>query len=769
MSEEQTITIEVDGRELKARPGAMLIEVTDEAGILIPRFCYHQKLSTSANCRMCLVEVEKVPKPLPACATPVNDGMKVFTKSPMALAAQKGTMEFLLINHPLDCPICDQGGECELQDVAMSCGDDTSRYIEAKHVVPKVDIGPLINANFDRCIHCTRCVRFGAEIAGMRELGATGRGEHMTIGTYIEKSIDSELSGNVIDLCPVGSLTSRPYRYQARPWELVQRAAVAPHDSLGSNLNLHLRDSQVMRVHPRDNEEINECWISDRDRFSYAGLYAEDRLTHPLVKKGDRFVKTSWEKALEITAKGLSATGADTGALLSPTATMEELYLAQKVLRGLGSDNIDFRLRQADFRGAEPSFPWLGLEIAALEELSSALVIGSNPRKDIPMLNHRLRKAAMRGAAISFINPLWLDLNYQAEQLNSSPAAMVSDLAAVAKALGATGGVIDQAEVTKNHQAIADSLKGDGRAVVLLGTMASAHPDYSLLRALAATIAAAADASMGYIPEAANSVGAHLLGVMPQAGGKDAVGMLESPCKGYLLLGIEPGYDLGNPAKGRAALSQADFVVALSSYRSADLEAVADVILPIAAFAETSGTYVNAAASWQSFSGATMPSAESRPAWKVLRVLGTLLNLKGFDQDDSSEVLAEVRSLVGERSPDNSIAIKLNGEQRTPKGVLMRIGDVPIYALDPLVRRAPALQQTADAVSAAIRVNAATAAEVGVADGELALVVQDGNRATLPVMIDAAVPDDCVRLSAALSGTEMLGSQFGAITLEKVQ
>ncbi len=769
MSEEQTITIEVDGRELQARPGAMLIEITDEAGIHIPRFCYHKKLSTAANCRMCLVEVEKVPKPLPACATPVTDGMKVFTKSPMALAAQKGTMEFLLINHPLDCPICDQGGECELQDSALRHGDDTSRYIEAKHIVPKVDIGPLINATFDRCIHCTRCVRFGAEIAGIRELGATGRGEHMTIGTYVEKSIDSELSGNVIDLCPVGSLTSRPYRYQARPWELVQREAIAPHDALGSNLYLHLRNNKVMRVHPNDNEAINECWLSDRDRFSYEGLYSADRLTAPLVKRGDRFVATGWEKALEFAAKGLTAAGAETGALLSPTATMEELYLAQKLVRGLGSDNIDFRLRQADFRGTEPSVPWLGMEISEVEQLRHVLVIGSNPRKDIPMLNHRLRKAALQGAEISFINPQWLDLNYRAEQLADGPAGMVSDLAAVAQELGLKGGPIGQAEVTSRHEAIAKSLQGDGNRAILIGAMATAHPDYSLLCSLAANIAKATGATVGFLPEAANSVGAHLLGVKPQSGGKNAAAMLDAPCKGYLLLGVEPGYDLGNPAKGRAALKQADFVVALSSYRSIDLEQVADVILPIAGFAETSGTYVNAAGSWQSFNGAAAPWGESRPAWKVLRVLGNLLNLRGFDQEDSSAVLAEAETLAEERDLDNSMTLKLDGECRISDSTLIRIGDVPIYAADPLVRRAAALQQTEDAVAASIMVNAKVAAEAGIADGELVVAVQSDGKSTLPLVIDATVPDGCVRLPAALSGTETLGDQFGAITLEKVQ
>ncbi len=767
MSEEQTITIEVDGRELKAQPGAKLIDVTDAAGIHIPRFCYHKKLSTAANCRMCLVEVEKVPKPLPACATTVTDGMKVFTKSPMALAAQKGTMEFLLINHPLDCPICDQGGECELQDVALGYGSCDSRYIEGKHVIPKADIGPLINANFDRCIHCTRCVRFGAEIAGIRELGATGRGEHMTIGTYVEKSIDSELSGNVIDLCPVGSLTSRPYRYQARPWELVQREAVAPHDSLGSNINLHLRGHRVMRVHPRDNEAINECWISDRDRFSYEGLYSAERLETPLVKRNGSWQQAGWEEALEIAAKGLKEAGANVGALLSPAATLEELHLAQKIARGLGSDSVDSRLRQADFRAGASARPWLGQAIAEVEQLNAALVIGSNLRKDLPMLNHRLRKAANNGAAVSCINPLALDLNYRAQQLVNGPAGMVSDLAAIAKALGASGGPIDSAQPGEAHQAVADSLKNGGNSAVLLGNLAVAHPDYSILGSLAAAIADACGAKLGALPEAANSVGAQLANAVPQREGGDARSMLETPCKGYLLLGVEPGYDLWNPSLARQALGGADCVVALSAYRSSDLEAVADVILPMAAFAETSGTYVNAEGAWQSFAGAAAPVGEARPGWKILRVLGNLLNLDGFDQVSSEEVLAEVRTETEGRELNNAFPAP-NGAELRSSGGLMRVGDVPIYALDPLVRRANALQQTRDAATAAIRVNASVAGAAGLEEGAQAAMVQDGARAVLPVVIDPSVPDGCVRVSAALAGTEMLGGQFGEVTLEKV-
>ncbi len=528
MSEDQTITIEINGRQLQANAGEMLIDAADAAGIDIPRFCYHKKLSVSANCRMCLVEVERAPKPLPACATPVADGMKVFTSSPLALAAQKGTMEFLLINHPLDCPICDQGGECELQDVAMGYGSDVSRFAEGKRAVDKPDIGPLVNANFTRCIHCTRCVRFGAEIAGVREMGAVGRSEHMVIGTYVEKSVDSELSGNIIDVCPVGSLTSKPYRFQARAWELIQRDTVSPHDAVGSNLHLHIRRNQVMRVVPKENEAVNECWISDRDRFSYEGLYSDDRLTTPLIKRDGAWREAGWTEALEAAAKGLKQSGSELGALISPTATVEEMQLARKLVHGLGSESIDYRLRQGDFRGQEPACRWLGQSIEALEQLDAALVIGGNVRKEQPLLGHRLRKAVLEGCKVTYINPLEIDLNYVAEQRVSSPAAMVDQLAALAKALGASGGVIDSATVGDEHNALAEQLKAAGKVTILLGSMATAHADFSILSDLAAKVAEASGATLGYLPEASNSTGAALIG-MVSGSGKDAQAMLDEP------------------------------------------------------------------------------------------------------------------------------------------------------------------------------------------------------------------------------------------------
>ncbi|PLY13774.1 MAG: NADH-quinone oxidoreductase subunit G [Sedimenticola sp.] len=764
MSEEQTVTIEVDGRELKAQAGAMLIDVTDAAGINIPRFCYHKKLSVAANCRMCLVEVAKVPKPLPACATPVADGMKVYTRSPLALAAQKGTMEFLLINHPLDCPICDQGGECELQDVALGYGSDVSRYVEGKRVVKDKDIGPLVATDLTRCIHCTRCVRFGAEIAGVRELGATGRGEHMTIGTYIEKSVDSELSGNIIDVCPVGSLTSKPFRFQARAWELTQFDGIAPHDSVGSNIHLHVRRNEVMRVHPKENEAVNECWISDRDRFSYVGLQSDERLTAPMIKRKGGWTEVDWPEALDETARVLKQLHGDqVGALASPASTLEELHLLQALMAGLGSNHVETRLRQNDFRGKAPSFPWLGRPIAELETVDAALLIGSNVRKEQPLLGHRLRKAALEGAQISYINPFEIDLNYAADQMVDTPFGMLADVAGVAKALGATGGLIDSAKVDETHQAVADQLKQATKASILLGNIAAAHPDYAILCGLAEKIAQASGATLGFLPQAANSVGAQLL----TGKGNNAAEMLANPCKSYVLVGLEPAYDFWNPAQASAALKAADSVIALTSFRSPSLEQTATVMLPMAAFTETSGTFVNAEGIWQSFSGIVRPAGEARPGWKILRVLGNLLDLPGFEQESSEEVLAEIRENLADKKPDNSLGDELPAQQLSQTSGLQRIGDVPIYAVDPLVRRSMPLQQTHDAIAAAVYINANEAGKAGLSEGDRVSVKQDGHQATLGIIIDSNIPDGAVRIPAGVAGSETLAGQFGQVTLEK--
>ncbi|MBK7984188.1 MAG: NADH-quinone oxidoreductase subunit G [Candidatus Competibacteraceae bacterium] len=781
---EESVNIEVNGIPLKARKGAMLIEVTDAAGIAIPRFCYHKKLSIAANCRMCLVEVEKAPKPLPACATPVMEGMKVYTESPKAIAAQKGTMEFLLINHPLDCPICDQGGECELQDLALGYGSDASRFDERKRVVRDKDIGPLIATDMTRCIHCTRCVRFGEEIAGLRELGATGRGEHVEIGTYVSKAVVSELSGNVIDLCPVGALTAKPSRFKGRSWEYLQHAAIAPHDSLGSNIFIHTLRGRVMRVVPRENEALNETWISDRDRFGYEGIYSDDRLAKPLVDG----IETEWEAALEATAQRLKEIIARHGAesvgfLIAPTATVEELYLAQKLARGLGVTNIDHRLRQADFsdQATAPVFPWLGQNIADLEAVKSALLVGSNVRMEQPLAGHRLRKAALAGGRIMFVNPRDFEFRFPvAAKIITDPAGMVTALAGVAQAvseikkttLPKSLAVLAPETPSGAARAIAHNLIDNAPATVLLGNLAVAHPAFAQLRALAGFIALQSGARLGYLPEAANSAGAWLTGAVPHrlpgskpasAAGLDARAMLEAPRKAYVLVGVEPELDCWDGASAFKALQDADCVVALSPYASATTRSYARVLLPIATFAETAGTYVNAEGRWQSFQGASKPFGAARPAWKVLRVLGNLCGLEGFDYMTSEEVLAQAQSACEALKPDNATEPSKTLKPFRTKG-LLRVADVPIYGADPLVRRARSLQASPLTRPAEARLHPDMAQELGVAGRERIQVHQNGVAVELPLVLDASVPKGCVWIPAGPSSVA-LGPAVGPVTV----
>ncbi len=784
------VNIEINGKKIQARDGAMVIEAADEAGIVIPRFCYHKKLSIAANCRMCLVEVEKAAKPLPACATPVTEGMRVFTKSPKAIMAQKGVMEFLLINHPLDCPICDQGGECDLQEMAMGYGKDVSRYSESKRVVKDKYIGPLIATEMTRCIHCTRCVRFGQEIAGIMELGATGRGEHMKIGTYVEKAVSSELSGNVIDLCPVGALTSRPYRYSARPWELAQVEAVAPHDCIGSNLTVETRRNQVMRVLPHENESINETWISDRDRFSYEGQGSADRLQSPLVKENGEWRESDWETALNrlvtATRELIDAHGAaQFGALASACSTTEELYLLQRLMRGIGSGNIDHRLRQVDFsmQDSMPVFPWLGQGIEDIEALDAALLVGSNVRKEQPILAHRLRKASMRNARIMVVNPVDYEFRFpMAEKLIVSPSDMVNALAGVAKSLlhitGSTAPaglakLLTNVESHDGHLAVAEHLRSAAKASVLLGSQATMHPQYANLHALAGLIAELADASFGVLSDGGNAAGACLAGALPhreaagRAAGKhghDAQTMLGESLKGYLLFGIEPEYDTANPAAAVAAMQQAEFVAVMTPFVTDSMREYADVLLPISLFTETAGTYVNAAGQWQSFRGAVAPVGEVRPGWKVLRVLGNLFELKGFEYLSAEEVRDELSHQCEGIEPSSSSPREWR-EVKAGEGELTRIGAVPLYASDALVRRSGPLQETSDAQVAMAVMNTATAQRCGISGQDSVTVSQAGNRVILPLVIDDAVADNCVVVPAALDVTRTLGECFGTLEI----
>jgi NADH-quinone oxidoreductase subunit G len=772
------LKIEIDGKQLEVAPGSTIIEAADAAGISIPRFCYHKKLSVAANCRMCLVDVEKAPKPLPACATPVADGMKVATHSAKAIAAQKGVMEFLLINHPLDCPICDQGGECELQDLAVGYGGDVSRYQEMKRVVKDKDIGPLIATEMTRCIHCTRCVRFGEELAGIMELGATGRGEHMRIGTYVAQSVDSELSGNMIDLCPVGALTSKPFRYSARTWELNDVPGVSPHDCVGANLNVQVQRNKVMRVLPRENEDVNEIWLADRDRFSYEAVNSTERLLKPMVRENGTWRETDWSTALNVAVDGMqkaiAAHGPQSiGALASPTSTLEEFYLLQKLVRALGSGNVDHRLRQRDFSddADAPLFPYLGLPIRELETLDAALLIGSNIRKDQPLLGLRLRKAFLHGAALFAVNPVDYDFNFDLKaKAIIDPAALPAALARIVCVLAETSGATLPTEVVnlaggkpnEAEQSIAAGLKNANNASVLVGNFALAHPQAALLRALADLIAELSGARLGFLPEA-NGAGAWLAGCLPQRGangtpaqptGRNAQDMLAQPLKGYFIFGAEPELDAADGKQAQAALKQAGCVVAFSAFKSS-LSDCAHVLLPLAPFTETDGTFVNAEGRFQSFNAAVTPAGEARPGWKILRVLGNLFKLAGFDYTASTEVRAELqRSLA----PSTRLKARRFVPAPTAKG-LQRIAEVPMYAIDPLVRRAGALQKTRDNSGPVARMHPREAQKQGVGSSTRLRVIASGESVTLDFLIDRRIPEGCVSIPAGCPETLALGGQ----------
>ncbi len=785
------VTIEIDEKLIEAKDGAMLIEAADEAGITIPRFCYHKKLSVSANCRMCLVEVEKAAKPLPACATPVTEGMKVYTRSIKAIDAQKSVMEFLLINHPLDCPICDQGGECELQDLAVGFGGDHSQYVEEKRVVFDKNIGPLVSTDMTRCIHCTRCVRFGQEIAGVREMGSTGRGEHMQIGTYVAKAVTSELSGNIIDLCPVGALTSKPFRFQARNWEMSKRAGVAPHDCVGSNIQIESLRNEVRRVTPNENDSINESWISDRDRFSYEGVNSSDRLTTPMVKQDGEWQETDWQTALEFTVAGLKKVlekhgAGNVGTLLSPSSTVEEMYLAQKLVRGLGGSNIDHRLRQLDFSDQDqmPRYPGLGQSIESLEKLDAVLLVGSNIRLEQPMLNHRLRKAGLNGAKISAINSVDYDFNFSlANKSIVSPSAMVQELAGVAAALlkdtptAPTGldVLVAKVSVSDEQLQIAKALKAATNASLMLGSSAMAHPQFAILRSLALAIADMSGSKIAYLSDGANAAGAHLAGVLPHHSvsgkgatfGLNAYSMWEEKLAAYVLLGVEPEYDSAVPEMAQSALNDAEFVVSMSAYKSDAIQQYADVILPVAPFTETSGTYVNIEGQWQSFQGSVKPKGETRPAWKVLRVLGNLFSLDGFEFVSSEEVRDELK---GQLVDADSGKAEWRSPSQLPAGTdsLVRIADVPIYAVDGIVRRAESLQKTLQASAAVARINSKLASELGISDALKVEVAQGDSCCVVALEIDDRVADKAVWLPMAMAETAGFGSNGADIALKPV-
>jgi NADH-quinone oxidoreductase subunit G len=776
------VELEIDGKTVEVPEGSMVIQAAHQVDSYIPHFCYHKKLSIAANCRMCLVDVEKMPKAVPACATPVSAGMIVRTKSDKAVKAQQSVMEFLLINHPLDCPICDQGGECQLQDLAVGYGKSSSRYSEEKRVVFHKNVGPLISMEeMTRCIHCTRCVRFGQEVAGVMELGMLGRGEHSEITSFVGKTVDSELSGNMIDLCPVGALTSKPFRYSARTWELSRRKSVSPHDSVGANLVVQVKNNRVMRALPFENEAINECWISDKDRFSYEGLNSAERLTQPMLKQDGKWIETDWQTALEYVVKGLNGIKGDHGAnalaaLASPHSTVEELFLLKKLAQAVGTANVDFRLRQSDFSAPVNGTPWLGTAIADLSNLDAALVIGSTLRRDHPLLAARLRQAAKSGAKLTLLQATADDaLIPQAKRVVAAPSAWLHELAGIAASVAELRGealpeALSGVEASDAAKQAAASLAGGSTRVVLLGNGAVQHPQFAQIHAAAQWIADATGAKLGFLTEAANTVGAHLVGALPDAGGLNAREVFEQPRKGYVLLNLEPEFDTANPAQALAALKQAEMVVVMSSFVTGT--DYADVLLPIAPFTETAGTFVNAEGTVQTFNGVVRPLGETRPAWKVLRVLGSILGVPGFEFDTAEEVRTAALGdgdLTSRLSNKTGVAIaRGNGATKAAEGKFERIADVPIYHADPLVRRAESLHLTAAARTAnSAGLPASLFDKLGLKEGDAIRVRQGELSVQLPAVRDANLAETVVRVSAGTPAGAALGSLFGELVVEK--
>ena len=769
------VEIELDGKAVEVPQGSMVMHAANKLGTYVPHFCYHKKLSIAANCRMCLVEVEKAPKPLPACATPVTQGMKVFTHSAKAVEAQRSVMEFLLINHPLDCPICDQGGECQLQDLAVGYGKSNSRYDEEKRVVFHKNVGPLISMQeMTRCIHCTRCVRFGQEVAGVMELGMVNRGEHSEITTFVGQTVDSELSGNMIDLCPVGALTSKPFRYAARTWELGRKRSVSPHDSLGANTTVQTKANKVMRVVALENEAINECWISDRDRFSYEGLNSADRVTTPMVKQGGQWLETDWQSALDYVAHSLKTISSESGAesisaLAHPISSVEELHLLQKMVRGLGSNQVETRLRQTDVKGSATA-PWLGMPIARVNELDRALIIGSFLRKDQPVLAARIRTASKRGLQVMRIDAGGDDWLISSSGIATAPSAWINALSEVAlavakaKSVAAPTGTANLA-VSPAAQKIADSLISGESTAVLLGSAAIAHQHASDLHVLAQFIAEQTGATLGFLPVGGNSVGASLV----NANGAGVESVLSGDRRAVILMNIEPDADLPNPIAARAALAKANTVIALSAFKSADLLEVADVILPISTFSETVSTFVNSEGRAQTVQPSVKPLGDSRPAWKVIRVLGGLLGLDGFLFNLPEEVL-------GEALPENyctglsnkTSATSIANGNVAPVNGLERLADVNIYAGDQIVRRSSALQLTRDAKRGnQAGLNQKTFSELGLKEGDAVRVTQGSQSVDMPATLEVNLAPGAVRISAGTMASAKLGSMFGPVTVSK--
>ena len=789
------VELEIDGQKVEIIEGSTVMHAATKLGLYVPHFCYHKKLSIAANCRMCLVEVEKAPKPLPACATPVAQGMKVFTKSEKAITAQKGVMEFLLINHPLDCPICDQGGECQLQDLAVGYGGSSSHFSSAKRVVFHKPMGPLISAQeMSRCIHCTRCVRFGQEVAGVMELGMTGRGEHSEIMSFVGRSISSELSGNMIDVCPVGALTSKPFRYSARTWELSRRKSISAHDSLGSNLTVQVKANKVMRVLPLENESVNECWLSDRDRFAYEGLNSPDRLIKPMIKQNGEWAEVDWQSALDYAAHALSSVAAEQtaqsiGFLGSGTSTLEELSLLKRLAHGMGSDSVDFRPRQTDFTlDAQPTVrPWLGMQIADVAGLDRLLVIGATLRQEQPLLTARIRQAAKRGLKLFSLHGIAEDLLIpSARHISVAPSYWLRSLSQVAAALHVIKGLalpsnLQMVVVDSIAQNLAEALASGKAAGILLGNAALHHPQMSQLLDLCQVIANVCGGKYGVLGDCANAVGGYIAGAYPQAAGKNASTMFTAPMSAYLLLNIEPTQDCANPVVAAKALTGAKTVIALTAFRTDDLLATADCLLPVTPFTETAGTFISTEGRVQSFQAVVKPLGEARPAWKVLRVIANLLKLDGFDEETAEQVRQKIvaNSVVATATTTaaDPVPLGLNNAQKPVDGYttshaagIERLAYQSGYRTDATVRRSACLQETHSARASALGMRSDTIQSYGLTPGQPVRIRQLGfGQTNLVVEIDDRLAPNTVRVDAARDETATLGPMFGDLIIEKLE
>ena len=770
------VNIEIDGKPLQVPKNSMIIQAADAAGIPIPRFCYHKKLPIAANCRMCMVETEMngkaVPKPQPACATPVMEGMKINTQSMRALSGQRNAMEFLLINHPLDCPVCDQGGECELQDVSLGYGRSVSRFTERKRVVADEDIGPLVATEMTRCIHCTRCVRVLGDVAGTYEFGDMDRGDRHVVGTYIGRPLVSEISGNVIDVCPVGALTNKVFQFKARAWELIARESIGYHDALGSNLWLHTRRGEVLRTVPRDNEAINECWLSDRDRYSHEGLYATDRATKPLVRKNGELVEVPWDEAIAFVADGLKKSNSDVGALVAPLASSEEGFLLAQILRALGSDSIDHRLRTLDFADGAPVAAFQ-MPVADVEKARVIALIGSNPRHEMPLLGLRIRKAWKAGAKVYAINPLDFEFNFElAGKTIATPSALVDAVLRLAKAAydaghlpdGELAQVLSGVSADDSARALFKALSEASSKVLILGESAAQHPQASVLRAAARFAAKAAGCAYNEIPSGANDVGLARAGAQPQGQGKNAVAMLAQPPK-HLIVYQAGSQDTSSSAAFDAARSNAHFCVYVGSFACSGVKRSAHAVLPIALPPESDGSYVNVDGVVQTIKAGARAPGDARPGWKVLRALGAALGVAGFEFTEFSEL----RDLIAPKLAAKS-TMSHSGKlaQRATAGAgLQRITTVPIYRTDQVLRRAPALQSHPLTGKASVALNPEDALALGLAQDASAKVSGSGVEVTLPVAISRSVPKGAAWIPATWPEARALPPMGAALTVTR--